>query len=192
MTQPETERTHPADAPHGDPSARDASPELGDVHDVLHGHIDEVIREWKRLVAAEPWAPATPARLVNALPEMLPRMFRLVVNGAPHVDHDLAEFIAREHGYFRRGDGVPLTALAYEWNHLRRACWTVMQRHRVDEPASLAALRRLDSLIDDAIGFSLRGYYAPEHESLRGRGLERRGAGERRRGDGDRRDGDAE
>jgi hypothetical protein len=58
----------------------------------------------------------------------------------------------------------------------------------VDAAASLAALQRMDALIDDAIGFSLRGYYAPELESLRGRGLERRHpAGDRRASGGDRR-----
>ena len=163
--------------------------ESGDaVHDALHGQIDEVIAEWKRMVAAEPWAPATPARLVNALPEMLPRMLRLMMRGATQMDRELAEFIAREHGYFRREDGVPLAALAEEWNHLRRACWKVLRRSGVEEAASLAALHRLDSLIDDAIGFSLRGYYAPELDALRGRGLERRAeAGDRRRSSGDRR-----
>jgi hypothetical protein len=63
-----------------------------------------------------------------------------------------------------------------------------MRRSGVEETSSVAALHRLDCLIDDAIGFSLRGYYAPELDSLRGRGLERRGEpGDRRRGDGDRR-----
>jgi hypothetical protein len=39
----------------------------------------------------------------------------------------------------------------------------------------------LDLLIDDAIGFTLRGYYAEELQALRGKGLERRGEVEERR-----------
>jgi hypothetical protein len=45
--------------------------------------------------------------------------------------------------------------------------------------------------VDDAIGYTLRGYYQRELDTLRGRGLERRDSREddRRRG-GDRRDAD--
>jgi hypothetical protein len=49
-------------------------------------------------------------------------------------------------------------------------------------------MRRIEVLVDDAIGYTLRGYYAQELDTLRGRGLERRESpqGDRRHG-GDRR-----
>ena len=159
-------------------------------YDLLHAHIDEVIKEWRTLVAQEPWAPESPARLMNALPEMLPKIFRLGKCGADRVDEDLSEFIAMHHGFLRREDRIPLVGVAEEWNHLKRACWSVLRRHTDDEDLAAAAVQRLDALIDDAIGFSLRGYYAPELDELRGRGLERRvTAGDRRAGSRDRRDG---
>jgi hypothetical protein len=143
-------------------------------YEVLHANIDEVIAEWKHLVKAEPWAKIAPARLVDALPEILPSIFRLAGEGATVCSKALSDQIATSHGFFRREDGLPLSAVAEEWAHIKRACWKVLRQHQVDEIASSAVLRRLDSLIDDAIGYSLRGYYAPELDALRGRGLERR------------------
>jgi hypothetical protein len=51
-------------------------------------------------------------------------------------------------------------------------------------------MQRVEVLIDDAIGYTLRGYYHEELQSLRGRGLERRenDQQDRRSGFGDRRD----
>ena len=182
------------------PPAPPASPfHLGDAYDssegatpydTLLGAIDGVIGEWRTLVEGEPWARIPRARLVDSLPEILPKLIRLARAGSVQVDADLRETIANAHGYFRRQDGVPLTAVAEEWGHVKRACWTVLQRHAVDPGRASAAISRLDALIDDAIGFSLRGYYAPELDSLRGRGLERRGnTPDRRSGTGDRREG---
>lgn len=169
------------------PDGASGPPPLGP-YELLHAHIDEVIREWRTLVAQEPWAPESPARLVNALPEMLPKIFRLGKHGADRVDDDLSEFIAQHHGFHRREDQTPLAGIAEEWNHLKRACWKVLRRHTNDARLAAEAVRRLDALIDDAIGFSLRGYYAPELDQLRGRGLERRMAqGDRRQSSGDRR-----
>jgi hypothetical protein len=166
------------------PVDSDGAPDPGMLgpYELLHANIDEVIREWRHLVAQEPWAPDSPARLVNALPEMLPRIFRLGSRGADRVDDDLSEFIAIHHGFLRREDRVPLVGIAEEWNHLKRACWKVLSRHTNDPGVASVAVQRLDALMDDAIGFSLRGYYAPELDELRGRGLERRTAMEERRG----------
>lgn len=182
--------TSPPDERSGD--ARNASPGAptppadDDVSpfDVLRGHIDAVLAEWRTLVRDEPWASIPSHRLINSVPEMLPRLFKLADAGTPQLDEELSEFIAREHGYFRRDDGVPLSALADEWNHLKRACWKVLIEKAVPEPRGAAALQRLDALFDDAIGFSLRGYYSPELDALRGRGLERRTGDVERRGDG--------
>jgi hypothetical protein len=49
-------------------------------------------------------------------------------------------------------------------------------------------MERLDVLVDDAVGYTLRGYYRPELDSLRGRGLERRESSDRRSGSTDRRE----
>jgi hypothetical protein len=163
--------------------------ELPTPYDILHGNIDQVIAEWKQLVTTEPWSGIAPARLVDALPEILPGLFRLAWEGATACSKSLSDQIATSHGYFRREDGVPLSAVAEEWGHVKRACWKVLRLHQVDDAAASAVLRRLDILIDDAIGYSLRGYYAPELNALRGRGLERRaGIRERRANQGDRRD----
>jgi hypothetical protein len=49
-------------------------------------------------------------------------------------------------------------------------------------------VERLEVLLDEAVGYSLRGYYAPELDVLRGRGLERRQpVDDRRSGGGSRR-----
>lgn len=176
------------DEPPAQPSPAPSDDELSPF-DLLHGYVDLVLAEWRDLVRREPWAALRPDRLMDSLPEMLPRLLRRAAAGTPHLDDDLSEFIARQHGYYRRGDGVPLAAIAEEWNHLKRACWKVLVDKGVSAERAVAALQRLDALFDDAVGFSLRGYYWPELDELRGRGLERRTrAGDRRSGETDRRD----
>ena len=157
--------------------------------DVLLGEIDQVIAEWRELVRLEPWSRLPAARLVDSLPEILPRIVRLAQAGANEVDEELRTRITDEHGFFRREDAVPLLAVAEEWVYLKRACTAVLRRRGYTEPAMAGAIKRLEALIDDAIGYTLRGYYRPELDALRGRGLERRDSGmhDRRRGSGDRR-----
>jgi hypothetical protein len=168
---------------YSDPMPDEASP-----YDILLARIDDVIREWRALVKEEPWARIPPVRLVDTLPEILPRIFRAARRGERQVDQPLAELIAKGHGFFRREDAVPLGAVAEEWSHVKHACWNVLRSSAVSEDAALAVVRRLDMLIDDAVGHTLRGYYAPELDSLRGRGLERReGSGDRRANSSDRR-----
>jgi hypothetical protein len=150
-------------------------------YEILRGRIDAVLAEWRALIAREPWAGLSPSRLMNGLPEILPPLLREAERGATRVSPELAEQITEAHGQYRRDDGVPLAALAEEWNYVKRACWKVMQREHVDPATMSAVLQRLDVLIDDAIGFTLRGYYAEELEALRGKGLERRGDEEDRR-----------
>jgi hypothetical protein len=124
---------------------------------------------------------------VDAFPEILPRLVRLARAGATHVDDPLRELIADAHGHFRRVDGVPLTAVTEEWAHLKRACHHVLDAHSVHSDESARAMERLDALVDDAVGYTLRGYYRPELDSLRGRGLERREIADRRGSVSDRR-----
>jgi hypothetical protein len=64
----------------------------------------------------------------------------------------------------------------------------VLDAHGIANGDADRAMERLDILVDDALGYTLRGYYAPELDSLRGRGLERREASDRRRGIPDRRE----
>jgi hypothetical protein len=182
----------PSDGPTRPRDARlDAYVENPTPYDILLGGIDDVIAEWRALVQIEPWMQLAPARLVDALPEILPRVFRLARAGASQIDATLSEFIAKAHGYVRRADAVPLSGVADEWNHVKRACWTVLMRQGVAPAEATAVMERIDALVDDAVGFSLRGYYAPELDELRGRGLERRGGpDERRKGTGDRRGAD--
>lgn len=159
----------------------DGSATYAPPYDALLGHIDAVIGEWREMAHAEPWSNMPPSHLVDSLPEILPKLFRLAGAGAPRIDEALSEVIAESHGYFRRLDNLPLAAVADEWNFVKRACWKVLRRAGIDDGSAATAMQRLDSLCDDAIGFSLRGYYAPELDMLRGKGLERRdGAGERR------------
>lgn len=158
-------------------------------YDILLARIDEVISEWRSLAVTQPWAQIEPSRLVDSFPEILPKVFRLAARGVTHIDPDLSELIGEAHGFFRRGDQLPLSALAEEWNFVKRACWKVLKRAEVDEATASGAMHRLDVLCDDAIGFSLRGFYAPELNLLRGRGLERReGEYERRTNPGNRRE----
>ena len=166
----------------------DSTPDEASPYDILLGHIDDVIAEWRNLVKREPWARIPPARLVDALPEILPRIFRAARNGARQVDQPLSELLAKSHGYHRREDAIPLGAVAEEWSYVKHACWNVLRANGASESDALAVARCLDALIDDAVGHTLRGYYAPELDSLRGRGLERRdGSGDRRVNPSDRR-----
>ena len=169
----------------------EADPDAATPFDVLLGEIDQVIAEWRELVRLEPWSRLPAARLVDALPEILPRIVRLAQAGASEVDEELRTRITDEHGFFRREDAVPLLAVAEEWVYLKRACTAVLRRRGYTEPVMAGAIGRLEALIDDAIGYTLRGYYRPELDALRGRGLERRDSGmqDRRRGSGDRRGG---
>lgn len=168
-----------------------ALPDLDDQspYEVLLGSIDEVLGEWRDLVRAEPWSAIPPSRLVNSFPEILPRILRLARAGAMHIDEELKSCITDDHGLHRRADAVPLLAVAEEWGHLKRACGIVLRRRGIDAEGVTATLHRLEALIDDAVGYTLRGYYRPELDALRGRGLERRDSGveDRRRGGGDRR-----
>jgi hypothetical protein len=177
------------------PSHRPGEPVLPDIdeqspYELLLGSIDEVLGEWRELVRLEPWSAIPPSRLVNSFPEILPRILRLASAGATHIDDELKSRITEHHGLHRRADAVPLLAVAEEWSFLKRACGVVLRRRGTDPAAAAAAMRRLETLVDDAIGYTLRGYYRPELDALRGRGLERRDSGvdDRRRGDGDRRE----
>jgi hypothetical protein len=156
-------------------------------YETLLGAIDRVIAEWRSLVMNEPWAHIPASRLVDAFPEILPKMLRLSRAGVTHVDDSLRELIADAHGQFRRMDGVPLPAVAEEWVHLKSACRRVLEAHGIANGEAERAMERIEILVDDAVGYTLRGYYAPELDSLRGRGLERREAPDRRSGVPDRR-----
>ncbi|MGH7719096.1 MAG: hypothetical protein ACREON_09670 [Gemmatimonadaceae bacterium] len=162
-----------------------------DPYEVLLGEIDTLITEWRNLVRPEPWAKIPLSRLIDSLPEILPRLIRLARNGAHQIDEELKERISDDHGWARREDDVPLSAVAEEWAHLKRACWRVLGRNGFVDGVRAEAMQRLDALIDDALGYTLRGYYREELDSLRGRGLERRDRpGNRRAGPKDRRSSD--
>ena len=158
-------------------------------YETLLGEMDRVLGEWRTLVAREPWMTVPATHLLDSLPEILPRIVRLARDGARALDPELSEMVARAHGWFRRQDALPLSACAEEWAHVKRACWIVLEREGIAEEERTAVLRRLDALIDDAVGYTIRGYYGPELDVLRGRGLERRGElPDRRKGNGDRRE----
>jgi hypothetical protein len=142
--------------------------------ELLEARTDRVIAEWQRLLEREPWSRLPVDRLIDHLPEILPRLFRHAASGAHGIDPELQQLISRAHGYFRREDAIPLAAVAEEFDLLKRACWKVLSSSGLRDEQVSATLARLDILIDDATGYTLRGYYAPELDSLRGRGLERR------------------
>lgn len=176
---------------HFEASRDESSPSVSgaaSAYETLLGGIDKVIAEWRELVVHEPWAHLPASRLVDAFPEILPKMLRLSRAGVTHVDDSLRELIANSHGHFRRIDGVPLPAVAEEWVHLKRACRRVLDAQGIPPSEADRAMERLDNLVDDAVGYTLRGYYGPELDSLRGRGLERREIPDRRRGIKDRRE----
>jgi hypothetical protein len=152
----------------------------GSPYDVLLGVIHEVIGEWRALVEKEPWAKLPASHLVNSFPDILPMLLRLARSGATHIDDGLRELIADAHGQFRRVDGVPLISVTEEWAYLKRACRCVLDAHGINNGEADRAMERLDVLVDDAVGYTLRGYYRPELDSLRGRGLERREVSDRR------------
>jgi hypothetical protein len=86
-----------------------------------------------------------------------------------------------------------VASLSEEWEALKEACLRVLTRNGFVGTLADEASQRIDALIDDAIGYTLRGYYQPELDTLRGRGLDRRDSSEedRRHGGSGRRDGDA-
>lgn len=158
-------------------------------YDVLLAELDQVLAEWRSIVEPELGAHIAPARLLDSLPEILPRLLALARSGAVEIDDNLKQRIAVDHGFARREDVVPVEQLAAEWEALKQACQRVLSRHGFVGPLAEEASRRIDVLIDDAIGYTLRGYYQRELDTLRGRGLERREAREEdRRQGGDRRD----
>ena len=156
-------------------------------YEVLLGAVEDVLAGWRALVTKEPWATLSPSRLVDSFPEILPKMLRLARSGVTHIDDPLRDLIANAHGHFRRADGVPLGSVTEEWAFLKRACRDVLAAHGIDNGDAERAMERLDVLVDDAVGYTLRGYYQPELDSLRGRGLERRETPDRRSGAHDRR-----
>ena len=144
--------------------------------ELLERRSDDVITEWRALLAREPWARLPAERIVDHLPQILPRLFQHAARGAREIDPQLQQLISQAHGYFRREDAIPLAAVAEEFDLLKRACWKVLTSSDLTAADVSAALARLDLLIDDATGYTLRGYYSPELDELRGRGLERRTA----------------
>ncbi len=158
-------------------------------YDILLAEFDQVLAEWRSIVEPELGARVSPARLLDSLPEILPRLITLARSGATEIGDFLKERIASDHGSARREDVVPVEQLAAEWEAVKQACLRVLTRHGFVGPSAEEATSRVDALIDDAIGYTLRGYYQPELDTLRGRGLERRDQREvdRRQG-GDRRD----
>ncbi len=154
----------------------------GSAAEVLLTSAAEVIDEWKALVRPKPWAEIPPPRLVNSLPVILPRLVLEARSGATSVRDDLKELIATEHGSARRQDAVPVAAIAEEWALLKKACRLTLDRHEVPDDEVTRLFDSLDLLMDDALGYTLRGYYKEELDSLRGRGLERRDHGYDRRG----------
>ncbi len=157
-------------------------------YDTLLAELDQVLAEWRSIVEPELGARIAPARLLDSLPEILPRLFTLARSGAVEIDDDLKQRIAVDHGFARRKDIVPVEQLAAEWAALKQACQRVLARHGFVGSLAEEAARRIDLLVDDAIGYTLRGYYQSELDTLRGRGLERREPREEdRRQGGDRR-----
>ena len=175
--------------PSSESAAPDAVAPAPGPFDILLGEVDLVLGEWRQLVADEPWNTIPHTRLIDSFPEVLPKLFRLARAGCAELDVEVRRLVADAHGTPRRQDGLPLRAVADEWTLLQRACWAVLGRHGIPEPVARDAMARLEVLIDDAIGVTLRGYYAPELDALRGRGLERRASDEdRRSGETDRRE----
>lgn len=164
----------------GTPEGYSPASSAGSPYEILLGAVDEVIREWRALVSREPWAKLPASRLVDSFPDILPKMLRLARSGGTHIDEGLREIIADAHGHFRRVDGIPLTSVTEEWAYLKRACRSVLDGHGINNGDADRAMERLDILVDDAVGYTLRGYYRPELDSLRGRGLERREVSDRR------------
>ena len=167
--------TQPGHPPHALNAA--ASP-----YDVLLGAVDQIIGEWRGLVQREPWANLSASHLVDSFPEILPKLVRLAEAGTTHIDDSLRELIADAHGQFRRVDGMPLVSVTEEWVYFKHACRHVLDANGVTNGEADRAMERLDILVDDAVGYTLRGYYRPELDSLRGRGLERREVADRRSG----------
>jgi hypothetical protein len=159
--------------------------------DILLAELDQVLGEWRSVIEPELGPHVSPARLLDSLPEILPRLLALARSGAEGIGDRLKVRIAADHGFARREDVVPVEQLAAEWEAVKQACRRVLARHGFVGPLADDATRRIDILVDDAIGYTLRGYYQRELDTLRGRGLERRDSREddRRRG-GDRRDAD--
>jgi hypothetical protein len=169
-----------------------AMAELSDnAYDILLAELDQVLTEWRSIVEPELGGRIAPARLLDSLPEILPRLLTLARSGAAEINDELKQRIAVDHGFARREDVVPVEQLAEEWEALKQACQRVLTRNGFVGPLAEEATRRIDVLIDDAIGYTLRGYYQRELDTLRGRGLERRDQREEdRRKGGDRRDPD--
>ena len=158
-------------------------------YEVLLGEVDAVLAEWRELVRAGSLTELPPARLMDSLPEILPKLIRLARSGAVDLDEELRARVAQEHGHSRRTDAVPVRSVAEEWDAVKRACARVLARRGFVGRSAEEAQQRIDALIDDAIGYTLRGYYRDELDTLRGRGLERRnGSMDDRRQGGDRRD----
>ena len=157
-------------------------------YDVLLGAVDQIIGEWRMLVQREPWAKLSASRLVDSFPDIVPKLVRLARVGGTHIDDSLRELIADAHGQFRRDDGLPLVSVTEEWVYLKHACRHVLDANGVTSGEADRVMERLDILVDDAVGYTLRGYYRPELDSLRGRGLERREVADRRSGVANRRE----
>lgn len=158
-------------------------------YDILLAELDQVLAEWRSIVEPELGPRVSPARLLDSLPEILPRLLHLGRSGAREIDDRLKHRIAADHGLARREDVVPVEQLSAEWEAVKQSCQRVLARHGFVGPLAEEATHRIDALIDDAMGYTLRGYYQRELDTLRGRGLERRDLREEdRRQGGDRRD----
>ena len=86
MLPSDTERTLPRSMSGGafDPPSDYVYP-----YNILVSQIDGLITEWRGMLNQEPWSSIPGHRLVDALPEILPKMFRLAGTGAVRIDGNL-------------------------------------------------------------------------------------------------------
>jgi hypothetical protein len=146
---------------------RVAAPSTQLLCDDIRQNVDEVIREWERLVASQPWFSLPRTHRVDNLPDVVVGLAEAsLCIPADHHAHRGQIDAAVQHGEHRREQGIPESMIFTEFHLLRQAIWNYLVGTFGASQATVAGIMRIDMAMTVVTNASMWGYHRPEIEAL--------------------------